>query len=373
MAGNIAKRANGKWRARYRDKSGKENSRHFDRKIDAQQWLDQVTSALVNGHVRRSQGRTDHVRGVLRRVVGPPGVGTRLRAGNVAGGQIGALHREADEASPTLGRRDLDQADGRRRARSRHGQDAVCQRPVGVPRRREGSGDRLGPDRRRTPPPWPSGGRGHVDPDSRGGRAAHGRSRRPVPAVHRPLRVRWLRLGEAAGTQFGDVDFLRKTLKVCRQVPRVNGGAIDVRAPKYGTERVVYLAESLVNVLAEHVANHGTTGKARWLFAGEGDDPPHQNTVGDWWRKTLRDTSLSGIKLHDLRHFYASGPIAAGCDVVTVQRSLGHSKATTTLNTYAHLWPTAEDRTRKAAESIMSASLGEPAATLAEFAASTGE
>lgn len=49
------------------------------------------------------------------------------------------------------------------------------------------------------------------------------------------------------------------------------------------------------------------------------------------------------------------------------------SKATTTLNTYAHLWPTAEDRTRKAAESIMSASLSPPAATLAELATDTGE
>ncbi|WP_457202176.1 tyrosine-type recombinase/integrase [Nocardioides sp. HB32] len=108
-----------------------------------------------------------------------------------------------------------------------------------------------------------------------------------------------------------------------------------------------------------HVTAHGTTGKNRWLFAGEGDEPPHQNTVGYWWRKTLRDAGLSGIKLHNLRHFYASGLIAAGCDVVTVQRSLGHAKATTTLNTYAHLWPTAEDRTRKAAESIMSSSLGQ--------------
>ncbi len=142
---------------------------------------------------------------------------------------------------------------------------------------------------------------------------------------------------------------------------RVNGGAIDVRAPKYGSERVIYLADSLVDVLAEHVGAHGAAGKARWLFAGDGDDPPHQNTVGYWWRKkTLRDAGLSGIKLHDLRHFYASGLIAAGCDVVTVQRSLGHAKATTTL--YAHLWPTAEDRTRKAAESIMSASLGQHAA-----------
>ncbi len=181
-----------------------------------------------------------------------------------------------------------------------------------------------------------------------------------------------LRLGEAAGVQLGDVDFLRRSLKVARQVQRVNGGAIDVRAPKYGSERVVYLADSLVNVLAEHVTIHGTTGKDRWLFAGEGDDPPHQNTVGYWWRKTLRDAGLTGIKLHDLRHFYASGLIAAGCDVVTVQRSLGHAKATTTLNTYAHLWPTAEDRTRKAAESIMSASLGPAARTLEEKSAIIG-
>ncbi|WP_460791515.1 tyrosine-type recombinase/integrase [Nocardioides maradonensis] len=176
-----------------------------------------------------------------------------------------------------------------------------------------------------------------------------------------------LRLGEAAGIQLGDVDFLRRSLKISRQVQRVNGGAIDVRPPKYGSERVIYLADSLVNLLAEHVAAHGSTGKDQWLFAGEGDSPPHQNTVGYWWRKTLRDAGLTGIKLHDLRHFYASGLIAAGCDVVTVQRSLGHAKATTTLNTYAHLWPTTEDRTRKAAELIVAASLDEPITAVAKL------
>lgn len=59
--------------------------------------------------------------------------------------------------------------------------------------------------------------------------------------------------------------------------------------------------------------------------------------------------------MHDLRHFCASGLIAAGCDVVTVQRALGHAKATTTLDTYSHLWPTAEDRTRSAAGAMMTA------------------
>ncbi|GIF06362.1 hypothetical protein Asi03nite_39000 [Actinoplanes siamensis] len=58
-------------------------------------------------------------------------------------------------------------------------------------------------------------------------------------------------------------------------------------------------------------------------------------------------------------HFYASGLIAEGCDVVTVQKALGHAKPTTTLTTYAHLWPTAEDRTRKAADSLMTQTLAD--------------
>ena len=89
-----------------------------------------------------------------------------------------------------------------------------------------------------------------------------------------------LRLGEAAGLQVGDVDYLRRVLLVRRQVQRAPGGAVEVRHP-------------------------------------------------------------------------ASGLIAAGCDVVTVQRALGHAKATTTLNTYAHLWATAEDRTRRAAGELL--------------------
>lgn len=48
---------------------------------------------------------------------------------------------------------------------------------------------------------------------------------------------------------------------------------------------------------------------------------------------------------------------AAGCDVVSVQRALGHKSATVTLATYAHLWPTAEDRTRAAAAAMLAETL----------------
>ena len=43
---SIAKRPNGKWRARYRDAAGREHARHFERKVDAQRWLDEVTASL---------------------------------------------------------------------------------------------------------------------------------------------------------------------------------------------------------------------------------------------------------------------------------------------------------------------------------------
>jgi hypothetical protein len=42
-------RPDGRWRARYRDAADKEHSRHFARKLDAQCWLDEVTTSVVTG------------------------------------------------------------------------------------------------------------------------------------------------------------------------------------------------------------------------------------------------------------------------------------------------------------------------------------
>ncbi|WP_212746923.1 tyrosine-type recombinase/integrase [Sinomonas gamaensis] len=88
----------------------------------------------------------------------------------------------------------------------------------------------------------------------------------------------------------------------------------------------------------------------------------NRHSAGSNWR-TVRKAAALGDKytLHDLRHFYASGLIADGCDVVTVQKALGHAKPSITLNVYAHLWPNAEDKTRTAASGLMAAVLGVPA------------
>jgi integrase len=172
-----------------------------------------------------------------------------------------------------------------------------------------------------------------------------------------------LRLGEAAALQVGDVDFLKREIHVVRQVQRANGRQVEIRAPKYGSERTVYAPSELIQTISEHVRLFRPgDDPQRWLFPGEGEHPLHQNSVGYLWRKA-RVAAGTDHRLHDLRHFYASGLIAAGCDVVTVQRSLGHGSASVTLDTYGHLWPDANDRTRQAASELYAQSVAYPVRT----------
>ena len=52
------RRADGTYRTRYRDRAGKEHARHFKRKVDAQRWLDEMTTSIVTGaYVAPGAGR----------------------------------------------------------------------------------------------------------------------------------------------------------------------------------------------------------------------------------------------------------------------------------------------------------------------------
>ncbi len=131
-----------------------------------------------------------------------------------------------------------------------------------------------------------------------------------------------LRKGEASAVQVGDIDLERRQLTVSRQLQR-DGDTFAVRLPEYGSERVVHLPGDLVEMLRSHIDTFlPDQAPDRWLFT-VGDDPMYDNDI-DWrWRATRTSAGLPHVRLHDLRHFYASGLIAAGCDVVTVQRALG--------------------------------------------------
>ena len=72
--------------------------------------------------------------------------------------------------------------------------------------------------------------------------------------------------------------------------------------------------------------------------------------------RTVRST-IEGLPdtftFHDLRHYLASLLIASGADIKTVQARMRHASATTTLDTYGHLWPDADESTRAAVGAVI--------------------
>ncbi len=65
---------------------------------------------------------------------------------------------------------------------------------------------------------------------------------------------------------------------------------------------------------------------------------------------------MQGYTFHSLRHYYASLLIRHGESVKTVQARLGHASASETLDTYSHLWPDSDDRTRDAIDAVLGSS-----------------
>lgn len=141
------------------------------------------------------------------------------------------------------------------------------------------------------------------------------------------------------------MDFLRRTISVSRQIQGSTKANAEVVPPKHGSERVVYVADELIQVLALHVQTIAVFGDEKWL-CGYGGTYFNRNSAADRWKQVRDAAGIGDFTLHDLRHFCASDLIADGCDVVTVQPALGHAAPSITLNTYSHLWLTAEDKTR---------------------------
>lgn len=167
------------------------------------------------------------------------------------------------------------------------------------------------------------------------------------------------RRGETSAIRVSDSDFLRKELRVERLVQWTEDGRMQIRPPKYGSERTIYVPDGLVTILAEYVRVHRPSDDPTATCSQEAVTTPCPRTrppLGGPGVSPARRPKVE-YRLHDCRHFLASGLIHAGCDVVTVQRALGHSSPSITLDIYGHLWPNAADRTRTALQGLVDAVL----------------
>lgn len=147
----------------------------------------------------------------------------------------------------------------------------------------------------------------------------------------------------------GDIDFLRRTIDVQRQIQNRVGG-LDTIGPKHGSGRVVPVPDELVRRLSRHIEAIGVHGDERWMFGR----PPSPTALRHYFVNACRAAGVAGVAPHDMRHHYASGLIRGGLDAVAVSKALGHSSPAITLDVYAHIWPDAADRTRAAATALMS-------------------
>jgi integrase len=166
-----------------------------------------------------------------------------------------------------------------------------------------------------------------------------------------------VRRGELLALCWGDIDLDGATLTVNKALEETRQHGVRVKEPKSErSRRRVSLPAIVAETLRAHRlkqleqrAKTGARPRADLVFPGPGGGhwvPTHFSVE---WRRTVRRLGLPVVTWHALRHGHASMLIAAGCDVVTVSKRLGHASADLTLRIYSHLWA---DGDRKAADAI---------------------
>lgn len=360
---NIQKRPNGKWRARYRDLDGKEHARHFDRKLDAQRWIDEVTASIVTGqYVDPQAGRItfekyakkweesliaseagERITDNALRLHLVPALGSRAMAA-IRRNDLQVLFKSLSELLGPGSVRNI--YDVLVRLMTAAVEDKVIA---------------SSPCRRITLPPMQDE---EVTPPTVAQVEAMARVMPPyIRAAIVTLAGSGLRIGELLGLKVSDVDFKAGTIRVERQ--RLQSGKIG--PPKTAkSRRTVPVGEVVTDALLAHLAARPSK---EWLFTMEEGEPLNYRRWKTEWncaRRTLqaaenataeregrKPVELPHMVTHDMRHFYASALIAGGASVKQVQLVLGHASAVITLRIYAHLWPGEEDRTRTVMDAVL--------------------
>jgi integrase len=150
------------------------------------------------------------------------------------------------------------------------------------------------------------------------------------------------RRGELGALRWRNVDLAGGTLTISASLS-IDGTEKDTKTHR---TRAIALDPQTVDVLRDHQKRAKELSEGcglaldgnRFVFSPRpGSDQPW--TLKALTRKFIRlceTTSVEGVRLHDLRHYSGSQLIAAGVDVLTVSRRLGHARPSITTDVYGH-------------------------------------
>jgi integrase len=128
-----------------------------------------------------------------------------------------------------------------------------------------------------------------------------------------------MRFGEATHLRFHDVNLRDRLITVTGETA------------KSGRTRVIPM-----NLEAHRILSAFKGSSSDYVFSGEAGK--RLTTIKKAWKALLKAAGITGFRLHDLRHSFASRVKRGGADLYTVQRLLGHSSPMMTQR-YAHLQP----------------------------------
>jgi len=151
-----------------------------------------------------------------------------------------------------------------------------------------------------------------------------------------------MRIGEALALQWADIDFNGRFIEVKKSLVRG-----QISTPKSGKSRRVDMSKQLTASLKGH--RHQNKKKGLSLGIGEMPEFVFTNEKGkpidkDNWRrrvfnKALEKAGIRRIRIHDLRHTYATLRISKGDNIADVSNQLGHHSVKLTMDVYYHWIP----------------------------------
>ncbi|AMA00252.1 tyrosine-type recombinase/integrase [Corynebacterium glutamicum] len=150
-----------------------------------------------------------------------------------------------------------------------------------------------------------------------------------------------LRLSELCALRKGDVDLLRREIRVEAQLSA--NGKERVPTKTATSVRIIPVADDLLEVVDRQLRG-AVNG---WVFETKRGTPYRAASAGAELRKAVRFLG-EDLTFHSFRHFFATKMISSGVSVKQVQRVMGHASAATTLDVYAHFFPGDDDLSRSA-------------------------
>jgi integrase len=160
----------------------------------------------------------------------------------------------------------------------------------------------------------------------------------PYDLLVRVLGTLGLRFGEAAALRRRNVNLLQRRLRVEESLAEVSG-RISVGPTKSHAARSVPLPASLVVQLEAHLGRRVGADANAFVFTGPQGGPLRYSAFhGRLWRPTLRRLGLPEVGIHVTRHSAAAALISAGASPKAIQVIMGHSSAAFTLTAYGHMF-----------------------------------